>query len=779
MKKRSSLLDFLVRKSPSRLSRHISGLPLDRPVEILWDRIGIPHIFAQNERDLYTAQGFVHAHDRLWQMETLRRISAGTLAQLVGAKAVELDHFCRLAGFRDLQRRALSRTDPSYRPLLEGYVSGINAYLDWIGGDWPLEFRSLKKAPARWSWEDLFAPGTVTAWFLQTNYLEEILALQLRGRVQWQQWRELFGSDPRVHLPEEDFFRRWRTVKIGRFLPAALAFYPHLNVPSGGSNNWVVAKAEGGKPLLANDPHLDSGVPQTWYFCHLSCPTLNVCGSSMPGLPGIVIGRNEKSAWGFTNAMTDCVDLYVFRVEPDHPTRYTVGQKSYEMERLEETIHVAGAPSRQVTIYRTCHGPVITEIQPGIEAVATLKWYGTLAEGEMEENSYNGFEGLMRSNSANQVIEAARQMGSIGQNIVCADTDGHIGWIASGRIPKRRGYTGHLPADGSSGTQRWAGFVPAEENPHSIDPEEGWIVTANHRTVDDSYPHHITYSWCPAYRHDRIVEMLGGLSEYTVGAFQEMQRDVHSRQAEVLLPGVLQRSYTDPLATEAVSLLRGWDFRLTAGSRGGLVFQVFYHAFIEVLTEDLFADALPIYLSVIPLFHSVAETYLDPERETATELLAGRNLDRICEQALVRTMGYLEKALGNNRARWSWGALHRYHYEHPGAAGLLPSWLLNRGPYPAGGSPFTVNMANYNLARSGGPRRQYTVTTVPSLRMVTSLADRDRTFIMGPMGQSGRPGHPHYADMIVPWIHGQGVPLPLSREGAEQIAAHRTQLTGS
>jgi len=538
----------------------------------------------------------------------------------------------------------------------------------------------------------------------------------------------------------------------------------------------VVARGEGGKPLLANDPHLDSGVPQTWYFCHLSCPSLNVCGSSMPGFPGIAIGRNEKSAWGFTNVMTDCVDLYIFRVDPDHPTRYYVGNKSYDMETRLETIQIAGAPPREVTIYRTCHGPVITEIRPGIEAVVTLKWYGTIEDAEMEENSYNAFESLMRSGNVRQAIEAGRQMGSIGQNIVCADTEGHIGWIASGRIPKRRGYSGHLPADGSSGRQGWDGFVPAEENPNVIDPVEGWIATANHRTVDDAYPHHITYSWCPAYRRDRIVEMLSGLSEFTVEAFQEMQRDVYSRQAEKILPGVLQRSYADPLAKEAVSLLQGWDYRLTADSRGGLVFQVFYHTFIEVLTENLFGNTLPIYLSLIPILHSVAETCLDPERETATELLAGGTLDQVCEQSLARAMRYLEKALRKNRAGWSWGALHRYHYEHPGAAGILPSWLLNRGPYSAGGSAFTVNMANYNLARSGGPQRQYTVTTIPSLRMVTSLADVDRTFIMGPMGQSGRPGCPHYADMIEPWIHGRAVPLPLSRRGAEQIAVHRTTL---
>jgi penicillin amidase len=373
MKKKRSLFDFLVRRGLPRLSKNISGLPVQYPVEILWDRIGIPHIFARNEHDIFTAQGFVHAHDRLWQMETMRRISTGTLAELVGKEAAELDHFCRMAGFPQLKRRALERIGSAERSNIEGYIKGVNAYLEMIGRNWPLEFRSLKRPPRPWTMDDLLGPLPVNAWFLQTNYLEEIMAVGLRSRVRWEHWRELFGSDPRQPLPEEDFFQRWARVKIGRLLPASLAFYPELSVPSGGSNNWVVSQGEGAKPLLANDPHLNSGVPQIWHFCHLHCPTLNVCGSSMPGFPGVVIGRNEKAAWGFTNVMTDCVDLYVLRVDPAHPTRYSIGDRTYEMERRRETIQIAGAPAREVDIYYTPHGPAITEIQPGVEAVVTMK----------------------------------------------------------------------------------------------------------------------------------------------------------------------------------------------------------------------------------------------------------------------------------------------------------------------------------------------------------------------------------------------------------------------
>ena len=780
MKRPNALLSFLVRKGMPAAPRRVQGLPLSEPVEVLRDRFGIPHVFAAGERDLMVAQGFLHAQERLWQMEALRRFASGRLAEIAGEAAADLDHFSRLAGFANLQSRALARLTPADRELFQGYADGANAYLALAGSNLPLEFRSLKLTPEPYTVEELGATIPVNAWFLQTNYIEELIAVLDRETLNQDKWNELFASSPGAGLPREEFFERFRGVRIAPLLPAALAFWPALAPLSGGSNSWVTANGPGGKPLLANDPHLDTSVPQVWYFCHLHCPTVNVAGASMPGLPGIVIGRNERVAWSMTNLMTDCTDLYVLRVDPEHPTRYHAAGKILEMESRSETIRIAGGREREITIYDTVHGPVITEVAPGIQAVLALKWYGTLPGERFEDTSLRALLALPRAGNAAQFALAARGVASVGQNLVFADADGRIGKYATGRIPRRRGYSGRLPADGS-GDCDWEGFVPPEENPLETDPAAGRIVTANHKSTGSDYPYPVSYSWTAPYRYERISELLEALPEPEVEDFLRLQMDEYSKRAEHLLPTLLGFDYHVPAAREAAALLGAWDRNLDARSIGGTVFQVFLVAFSRVLLADTLKRSLPAFLAWMPFMYTAPDRLLDARSRgsspEASHLLGERPLAQVCEQALVESVELLEENLGRSRRRWRWGALHRYVYRHPGAVGALSSWLLNRGPYPAGGSASTVNAANFNPAWGGRSEKSFEVTTIPSLRMVTSLADPDRTVIMGPMGQSGRPGLRHYADMIRPWMRGQATPLPLTRRGAESIAVSRTVLT--
>jgi penicillin amidase len=777
MKKSNSFWSILVRKGVSPAAGELRGLPVSAPVQVYRDRMGIPHIFAEDTRDLFIAQGFVHAQDRLWQMETLRRFASGTLAEIAGDEAADLDHFSRLAGFANLQKRALALLSEEDRALFQAYVDGVNAYLTLAGKNLPLEFQSLKLVPRPYTIDDLGGTIPANAWFLQTNYLEEIIAVLNRSHLTEQMWNELFASSPGEKLPDEDFFRRFRTANIAPFVPAALAFYPALAQMSGGSNSWVVARGENGLPLLANDPHLDTSTPQVWYFCHLHCPTLNVAGSSMPGLPGIVIGRNEHVAWSMTNVQTDCCDLYVVRVDPQKPTRYFIDGKSIEMEQEHATINILGGAPREVTLYRTVHGAVITEVKPEIEAVVALKWYGTLGDKEMADTTLQSLFAMCRAESAEQFRAEARSIASVGQNLVYADDRGNIGWFATGRIPRRRGYSGRLPADGSSGACGWDGFLPSGEHPQSFNPPEGRIVTANHKTTGAGDPLPVSFSWACPYRYERIVELLAKNDRPSLEDFQAMQMDLYSKRAERLLPAVLQYDFADPDAREAAALLRSWGHIMDAGSSAAAVFQVFLVEFCECLLGDILGATLPAYLSLFTFLYSAPDRLLDTRAgglPQVSHLLGDRQLKEVCEQALRRTMDYLTKALGRNRKRWRWGDLHAHMYRHPGAKGWLGSWLLNRGPYPASGCPNTVNPANFNPARKGSPRWRYEVTTIPSLRMVTSLSDPDRTVIMGPMGQSGQPGFPHYADMIRPWISGKAVPLPLTRRGAEAIAVGLT-----
>lgn len=765
----------------------IDGLPLRRDVVVVRDRWGIPHITASDEHDLYLAQGFVQAQDRLWQMEMMCRTTEGRLAEIGGPAFVGLDHFSHLAGFGRVRERAIRGASPESLDGLAAYAEGVNAYLAFAGRRLPLELRALRVPRRTWRPEDLCGVLPLNAWFLQTNYHEEIAALLAREHLDAESFNELFPSNPGARLPNEDFFARYGTKRFGPLSPAALAFYVELAAVGGGSNNWVVAEAEGGKPLLANDPHLAMMVPQIWHLCHLRSPGLNIAGASMVGVPGIVIGRNEQVAWGLTNVMTDIVDLYAFEVNPTDPLRYRVGSRELEMERETLSLAVAGEGNRELTIHRTLHGPLITEPSPGVEAVAALTWYGTLPDEEYRDTTLDAFFALNRARSVAEAMEAGALVSTIGQNLVVGDARGGIAWHATGLVPLRSGYSGRAPADGSSGRCGWQGFLPYDRLPALDNPERGWIATANNRTVEPGAEPQITYAWCAPYRIERIGTLLGEHPRPSVEETRRMQLDRHSAQAEALLPRLLSQRYQDPRALEAAEILRGWDRRMEADSAGPLLFSVFHTEANRLLLEEVLGESLPVVLSFAPLLYTAVDDLLlggEPRRLLAGSRFADGGIAALCEEGLVRAIGVIEGSLGRRRRRWRWGRLHTYHYEHlggagrTGIAGSLLRWLLDRGPYPAGGGPTTVNVAAFNPSLQGGRLAPYRVTTVPSIRFVASLADPDRTFIVAPMGESGQPADRHYDDMIRPWLRGDLLPLPLTPTGVAAVARRRLVLAG-
>ncbi len=825
MKRSHLLLNRALR--PIRLGERgeLRGFPVHEPVEVFQDRWGIPHIFARSDRDLVAAQGFLHARDRLWQMESVRRMASGTLAEIAGERLIGSDCFCRLVGLDLLRRRAVEAATEQARDWLEAYVSGVNAYIEAAGRSLPLEFRTLGVTPAPWRVEDLAGSLAINAWFLQTNYQEEVLALSMRDRLTLGQWDELFPGWPGSRLPDDDFFRRSRGLRIGAVIPEALAWYPSLapvaapapGAPSpapgpaeavavqpppgetlpGSSNNWAVARGEGGAPLLANDPHLGVTVPQVWYLCHLHSPQLNVCGASLPGNPGIVLGRNEHLAWGVTNLMTDCVDLFVLKIDPDRPTRYLYRGEYREMEVESVRLAVAGGNGRTLTIRRTLHGPVITEVERGLDAVVSLKWYGTCSDPGDRDTTIPGFFALNRARNLDEGQAAVDLIATVGQNFLLADTRGHIAWRPSGRIPVRTGYSGRLPAEGSSGACDWTGFLPPERVPRRADPLEGFLATANHRMAPEGWPQPLSHTFCAPYRCRRIEQLLRLHPAPTADDFQAMQMDVRSLRAEHMLPVILGFRYDHPLAREAAAVLQGWDREVHAGSQGALIFNVFLVEASELLLRPLLGEGVRVMHSVGPYLYNALDRLFERVRQDGSAALpAGADGERrppllegaaalrgLCEQALVRAMAAALRDRGSSRGRQGgpqprWGNLHTYCFEHPGARGRLASWLLSRGRYPAGGDGTTVNVSIYNAGFGTTPLQRYETAAIPSMRLVCSLAGIDRTSIMAPMGQSGQPGHPHYDDLIRPWMHGRMVPLPLSREGAERVAVDRLVLRG-
>ena len=774
--------NIFLKKAWPQTTGDITNLPVSAEVEVARDAWGIPHITARSEHDLCVALGFVHAQDRLWQMESLRRLTEGRLAEIAGEKALLADYFTRMIGMPFVKREALAALAPEERDRLQAYADGVNAYLAQRGKDLPLEFTSMGFVPEPWTPLDSMSLLPYMSWqLLFAAYSEELFAVARGGTFTAAEWNDLFPVMRGASLPREPFFDSLARLKMGAINPSTLLFHLALSdkyAPSsllksllalgtagGGSNNWTVARGSSGMPLLANDPHLGIALPPVWYFCHLTVPgTLNVAGCSFAGSPVIMIGRNEHVAWGLTNVLLDASDMLVYKVDPENPTRYRLGASERVMQKENLVIGLPKGKSITLPLYRTEKGPVITAVEKGVEAVAVLTWYGTLAPGALQDHSYRGAWSFMKATTAAEVLDAGRWYAYASQNLVAADDKGHIGWHAFGAAPARNGYTGRLPADGSAGAG-WTGFLPYDSLPHRFDPVEGWLATANNPPAGWTGPP-LGFTWAPPYRYERIAQAVGSMKAPGVEDFRRLQSDVHSLQADRLLPKVLALPLGSAQAREAAAILRAWDHEVTPVSAGAALYEVFIDALDRLLLGDRLGDDLALYLNV--KMYGIEDEILDrpesafwdrratPEKETPTQAM---------ETALASAMEFCRTRMGRNTASWSWGRLHGYRFVHPGAANRIFALLLNRGPFPAPGDNNTVNVS-WSLASRGS----YDATTIPSMRMIASLDDPDAFWVAGPLGQSGQPGHPHYDDLMKLYLAGEQVQVPLSAEAVRKAA---------
>jgi len=774
---------ILLRRGWPRTNGRISGLPLDETVEVARDRWGIPHITASSLHDLFFAQGYVHAQDRLWQMETMRRVSEGTLSEVVGEQTIAVDWFCRMSGMPEIKRRSAAGLSEEERGHCQAYADGVNACVRAMGRHLPLEFTSMKISPAPWSAEDCISVLPYIA-FTQTfwSWAEELFAVSLAGKVTEEEWNDMFPSYPCAPLPHEEWFDKADGLRFGVILPGAFAFHTGLAgahsasevaravlgaaASGSGSNNWVVAEGEDGHPILANDPHLGVSLPSVWYFCHLTVPGLiNVAGTSLAGAPGVDIGRNERVGWALTNFMLDSVDILTYRVDPDDPMCYFTEKGPLRMWEETLIIGLPGGKSVKLPLHLTEKGPVVTSLDKGVNAAAVMRWYGTIPPESLQDRMFRGVLGLMKAHSAAEALEAAENWKYVGMNFVAADADGHIGWHVSGAAPLRSGYSGRLPADASAGAD-WKGFLPYDAMPHVMDPGAGYIVTANYRPEnypDDSILSHI---WGPPYRYQRISSVVRGMHRPGVRDFRSLQMDVHSAQADRILPALGSLSFEHPRAREGAQMLASWDREVRKESAAAAVFEVFISELVRYLLGEKLGDDLGVYFNARS--YGVEDEILG---KPLSPLWKGK-MEKGVEAVLAVTIEVCERRMGADRNRWSWGRLHRHVPRHPGATTKLLAWLLNPPVEPAHGDFNTVNVACPLRTNDS-----YDVVEVPSMRMIACLGDPDSLLIIGPLGQSGQPGHRHYQDLNKMWLQGKHVPLPLTAEEVRAVRRERLILT--
>ncbi|HEX5837985.1 MAG TPA: penicillin acylase family protein, partial [Anaerolineales bacterium] len=607
---KSYLPNTVAPKSFPQVDGEVKLEGLDGPVDIYRDRVGIPHIYATTSHDLFLAQGYVHAQDRFWQMDAWRHIGSGTLSEMFGAGQVETDTFLRTLGWRQTAEQEYAALDPISRAIIDSYTEGVNAYLkDHDTTALSLEYSVLgllspdyKIAP--WTPVNSLTWGKAMAWDLRGNMGEEIERAVLLKTLTPERVAELFPPYPGDHPTIVNQIGEGSPVRIpndpaGFDIPGEtlavlqhnVALLDHVLEPLSdgiGSNSWTVSGelSATGLPLLANDPHLGIQMPSIWYQVHLECQPVteecpyNVAGFSFAGVPGVVIGHNDRIAWGVTNVGPDVMDLYIERVNPDNPNQYEVNGEWVDFETRTETIQVVGGGPVEIAVRSTRHGPVISESygplkndntnddpefipfkdRAGIELpgqyVIALQWTALAPS-----TPFQAIWGFDRAQNWEDFREAARYFHVPAQNLLYADVDGNIGYQMPGDIPVRASGDGTLPVPGWTDEYEWTGLIPFEELPYTFNPVEGYIVTANNQVHPREYPNLITRDWDYGFRARRIVGMIENAPGKIDSAYmQSMQADGFNASAAAYVPLLLQMDELSENETYAQQLLEDWDY---------------------------------------------------------------------------------------------------------------------------------------------------------------------------------------------------------------------------
>jgi penicillin amidase len=772
---------LLLAARPPATVRDAVAPGLAQPVEIVRDRHGVPRIHAQTEADAYYALGYVHARDRLWQMDMSRRLGSGRLSEVLGAKTLEQDRFMRVLGLKRAAERDLERLDPETRAILEAYARGVNAFLD-AGERLPWEFLIQGYRPLPWTPVDSLVWLKTLAFNLSGNWWEELLNLRLSRRLPPQQIAELFPpypGDPAKPLPALDPLY----AALDGPARTLMALNPQGANRSVGSNNWAVdgRRTRSGQPLLANDPHLKLGAPPVWYFAHLEAPGLNVIGATLPGVPAVVLGRNRHVAWAFTNTGPDTQDLYVEKPLAGDPSRYLTPDGAAAFGRFEEFIAVKDAPGETLAVRTTRHGPVISDASPEARetappgAVMALRWVGL----EPEDPTLRFMLKAARAQNGAELREAARDFQTPQQNIVYADDQGGIGFVAAGRVPIRgpgNDLLGRAPAPGWDGRYDWTGFIPFEELPQSAAPDSGKIVTANQKITPPDYPYWITADWQPPYRAQRIDALLDATARHDVASFAAIQTDVGNPVAEQLLPYLLKAEPADPDARAVVVRMRDWDGAMAADRPEPLIFAEWIRRLAEVLYRDKLGDLYDAVGDYNPLFllnvlsgKEGRSHWCGPAPDPARPPCVAA-----VERALDLALAGLKARHGANPARWTWGGAHiaRSFHRPYGSVPLL-SRLFNLEVRSPGGMD-TINVSGYAYDEDSAT---YVGESGPSFRAIYDLADPDGSVFVLSAGQSGDPLSSHYRDMARPWAEGRYLPLVTDRDRIRREAEDIVRLS--
>ena len=743
----------LFRRPQPRTRGEITVRGLEGQIEIARDRWGMPVIRAQTAADLWFGQGFCHGQDRLWQCDIHRRIATGRVSEIAGTEGLAVDRLMRTLGLYRVALREEAELDSDLRALLDAFCAGLNEAAR-VAPAPPAELQLLRLEFEPWRPADILAGGKVLSFGLSTNWERELLRADLVRELGEERAVKLDPTYPKgnpvVLRPGHGFEGDGLGLveQIGRVREQI-----GLAAAASGSNNWAVSASRSvtGGPLIAGDPHLSPGMPGIWHQSALELGGRTCRGATIPGLPGISLGQNDDVAWTFTNTAADVEDLFVERIVDES---YEYQGERRPLEIIEELISVRGRdqPVRH-EVRITHHGPIVNEaLGADDQQPLALRW-AALDEPAVTR----AHVGVLEPRSGPELVEMLGEVTMPVSNLVWADRHGSIGYKMIGRIPKRNGNCPDLPKPGWTGEFEWEGWVPYEEMPELLDPEEGFIVTANNRVVDDDYPHHVTSDWFDGYRAARIEQLIRDTDEHDLDSFRQMQTDLYSIPGDEVVHRLARLQPTSQRETRAIERLKSWDRTLNPRTIAGTIYQAFLLRLAREFTRAAIGD------------RDLSERYLDradngflthvasPWRwhshllalwEEGDEGLIGGSWDDLVLDALRGALDDLEDRFGPDPEHWRWGHVHALHFPHAlGAAHPIADWIFNRTLHIGGGQE-TVAQIAYN------PIDPYHAVWAPSWRMVADPQAPERSEWQSFTGQSGHAWSRHYDDLQPRWAAG-------------------------
>ena len=749
------------------------------------DSHGIPTIRAASVHDAMVGLGLAHAQDRLWQMETHRRIGAGRLAEAFGDGALDTDRFLRALGVRRTAAAQWASLPAASKDLLQAYTDGVNAVINTLRAR-PPEFVILGLQPEPWAPEDSLAWAIMMAWDLGANWQTELIRLRLSLKLPKERIDQLlppYPSAPGEPAPASmDYAAYYKTLKLDAAqatsqatLLRLLAAAPESEVEGVGSNSWVLAgsRSSTGQPILASDPHLKLSSPALWYFARIVAPGLDVAGATLPGVPGVVMGQNAHIAWGLTNTGPDVQDTYLERIKPDDASQYQTPDGWAAFETRQELIKVRGGADVRLTVRSTRHGPVLSDAalagvadealgpkaKPGY-AIA-LRWTGLDTDADLVGTTL----AMNAAGSVQAFIAAASGWVAPMQNMAVADDAGHIAQISPGRVPLRKpenDLSGLAPAPGWDARYDWDGFLPVQVLPQLIDPDKGYIANANQKITPPGYPHFITHHWALPFRHQRIEQLIDASPKHSLDDLRRMHGDVKSLAVVRLLPRLLTARSPHPLAAAALQQLAGFDGTMAADKAAPLIYWAWHrHLSEQVLADELGAPLYDRLLGQRGYFDALEGVlarddawWCDDKTTPAVETCA-LQINRAFGAALTE----LQALQGADVAAWQWGRAHQARAEHRpfSKVKLLARWFEVRAP--VGGDSYTVNVGRVSLKPDMATGELYLDEHGPSLRGRYDLADRRQSRVIHSTGQSGIPWSPLYKSFTPRWAAVGDVPL--------------------